>query len=82
MIGLLSIEKQSFDRYNKPSNIFAKGIMFYVRENFDKLVKSVNSNEWTLFKSGLAVLVCIELLNYRTNNFWANELAFFSANIQ
>jgi hypothetical protein len=36
-----------------------------VRKDFGMLYQSVNETEWLLFKSGLAILLCIELLHHK-----------------
>ena len=71
MIGALSIKKEAFDRSNSQSIRFANIIMRYVREKFEDLYQQVRDEEWILFYRGLAVLISIELLQYRFND--ANE---------
>jgi hypothetical protein len=75
MIGLLFFEK-GFDRYNPESTEFANKIMTYVRQNFSVLYQSVNETEWILFGSGLITLLCIELLQYKSNDLTENKIAF------
>jgi hypothetical protein len=75
MIGLLFLDK-GFDRYNPESTEFANRIMTYVRQNFGALYQSVNETEWILFGSGLTTLLCIELLQYKSNDLTENKIAF------
>jgi hypothetical protein len=76
MIGLLFLEKENFDRYNRDSIEFANRIMIYVRQNFSTLYQSVNKEEWISFRSGLTILLCIELLQYKSNDSNENQIAF------
>jgi hypothetical protein len=61
MIGLLPIEKQSFDRHNRHANEFATKIMLQVRKRFDSLLQLIYKDEQLLSRNGLATLLCIEL---------------------
>jgi hypothetical protein len=76
MIGILSINEQNFDRWNACSIPFAHEIMIHLRENFANLCRVVNDIEWILFQRGLAILVSIELLQYRSNDFNENKVIF------
>ena len=76
MVGALSIEEQAFDRYYDHSITFANTIMSYVRKNIDNLCQFVREEEWTLFYRGLAMLVSIELLQYKGNGSKENKVAF------
>jgi hypothetical protein len=76
MIGLLFFEKEDFDQYNQESVEFANKIMIYVRQNFSILYQSVNQEEWILFRRGLTILLCIELLQYKFNDSNENQISF------
>ena len=76
MIGLLSIGKESFDRYDRHSTALANGLMFCVRESFDKLCQSMDELEWVLFEGGLTMFLCIELLQYPLYSPNENKVTF------
>ena len=76
MIGILPIKKESFRRYYKRSISLANIIMSYVRNSIVELFQSVNETEWILFHKGLAMLISIELLQYKTNNPNENKVIF------
>ena len=76
MIGALNIEKQAFDRYYQPSILFSNTIMSYVRQNFNAVYELVSEEEWLLFHRSLAMLVSIELLQYKFNDSNENKVIF------
>lgn len=76
MIGMLPIKKESFRRYYNHSISFANTIMSYVRDSIVELFQSVNETEWILFHKGLAMLISIELLQYRSNDPNENKVIF------
>ena len=76
MVGVLSIKEHDFDRWNVNSIRFAHETMIYVRANFADLYRIVNDVEWILFQRGLAMLVSIELLQYRSNGSNENKVVF------
>lgn len=76
MIGLLPITKTNFDRFNEYANYFATQVLQYIRPQFNNLFGSVNEPEQVLFKSGLATLLCIELLYSTDHNSNDNKLIF------
>ena len=76
MVGLLPIKKDSFFRQNPCANAFATEIMQHVRTTFDSLLKAVNDQEQLLFGSGLAILLCIELLYSNYNDSDGTKLKF------
>ena len=68
MIGVLSITKEDFDRNQNYSITFANKVMPCVRKNFVDLCRSVETQEWILFQKGLAMLLCIEILQYKPDD--------------
>lgn len=76
MIGVLPIEKKTFNRYCVQSISFANTIMSHVRKNFTELYSLVKEEMWMLFHKGLAILISIELLQYKTNDSNENKVIF------
>jgi len=76
MVGLLPIERDNFDRNDQHANSFATEVLRCVRQQFNNLLGSVNEIEQVLFKSGLATLLCIELLYPTDHNSNDNKLIF------
>ena len=74
MIGTLPI--LDFDRSNEDTNDFAHRIMTNVRRDFIILYQSVDKNEQPLFKIGLIILLCIELLYSKRPDSSENEVGF------
>ncbi len=77
MIGLVSINKECLDRYYRNSIEFTNRIMFSMQENFNILYQSVEKEEeWILFRHGLVMLLCIELLKDKSNSSNENKIIF------
>lgn len=78
MIGLLPIEKESFNRNCWPAKVFTNKIINHVLKNFNNLLKLVVETEWPLFKSGFSKFWCFDLLTLtdRFSCFDKNRLDF------
>lgn len=76
MIGMLPIKKESFRRYYSHSISSANTVMSYVRNSIVRLFQSVNETERVLFHKGLATLMSIELLQYKSPGTNDNKVIF------
>lgn len=76
MIGVLPIKKKSFSRSCAQSISFANTIMSHVRTNVAQLYSQVQEGAWALFDKGLALLMSIELLQYKSTDFNENKVIF------
>ena len=68
MIGLLPITKKNFIRYSEHANKFASNVMLHIRKQCTNVFRQVKEDEQFLFRRGLSILICIELLYATTTN--------------
>jgi hypothetical protein len=62
LIGLLNISRNNFSLNSPPTKEFTTSIFYYITQHLTNVMALVTPDEWSLFKNGLATIICIHLL--------------------
>jgi hypothetical protein len=63
MTGILPITKGNFDLTSQFTTNFAAALIDDIKEHYDHLFSTITLNEWPLFRDGLTLYICIDLLS-------------------
>ena len=74
MIGLLPIDKKNFPLLDGDAEQFIAYIMAELTRSWEDVINSLVKEEWTLFKDGLVILMCTQLLSPTEKNTDTNPL--------
>lgn len=74
MIGLLPIDRKNFPSLNGDAEQFIAYIMGELTRSWDDVINSLEKDEWILFKDGLVILICTQLLSPADKNTDTNPL--------
>jgi hypothetical protein len=67
MTGLLPITKTNFDLTSQYTTNFACALIDDIKEHYDHLFSTITVHEWPLFRDGLSLYICIDLLSKVTD---------------